>query len=207
MNLSRALLLSLALHLAPLLALLSAGQGGQLPGTTGTPAPRLNMSLEQRPEPRAAAPNQRASHSVAAKKEVPQAPAAPATPKAAAGGDAGAPTQSHSPTYYYPTAELSRRATLASQIDMSFVDKVTNPGQAIVILFIGAEGRVDEVKIEASNLSADVESQLRQQFADARFQPAERGGRSVRSRMQIEVFLGEPPAGTPAPPGPTSQSQ
>lgn len=203
MNLSRALLLSLALHLIPLLllTLLPAGQGGNSgpgPETTGTPAPRLHLSLEKRPDSRLSVP-------IPGGRPAPpkEARPVPPPPKADAGSGTGEGTQA----YYYPTAELSRRASLASQLDMSFVDRVKTPGQAIVILFIGPDGRVDEVKINDSNLPAEVENDLRQQFSSARFQPAERAGQPVRSRMQIEVFLGEPPAGTPAPSGATQQNQ
>lgn len=193
MNLPRALFISLVLHLALLLALLPTGHGG--------PGSRNTETFRQIPSRIELSMTERTGNPSPAKTHTPPAPlpvSAPEPASAAVAKDGDGKEEAL--PYYYPTSELTHRANLATQLDMSFLETAQGQGKAIVTLLINEGGSIDQVHIEASDLPPELENYLRQQFGSAHFHPAEREGLQVKSRMRIEVFIGplqEPP---PQPP-------
>jgi TonB family protein len=94
------------------------------------------------------------------------------------------------PRYYEPR-ELTQRAKILREIDIFLGDLRDEPGsgKAIIRLWINENGTVDQTETESSALSKTFENAVLEQFAAARFRPAERDGQPVKSLMKIEVEI------------------
>lgn len=60
-------------------------------------------------------------------------------------------------------------------------------GQAIMVLFIGAEGTVDHVDIDSTDMPPDVTVSLADIFRAASMSPGWKDGQPAKSRMKIQV--------------------
>ncbi|MFN7086719.1 MAG: energy transducer TonB [Burkholderiales bacterium] len=124
-------------------------------------------------------------------------PAAPGTGAAAAvpeisGMTSGArrrPSPLADPNYY-PARQLDAYPALSQPVNLDYperaaLDKVG--GKVLVLLLIDETGGVDEVTIVESAPRGYFEEPVRRAFADARFSPAHKDGRAVKSRVMISV--------------------
>lgn len=106
------------------------------------------------------------------------------TPNQEGASSAGVPIP-----YYYPPTEVTRRPHIASDIDSSDIDDEMGEGKSVLILFINETGKVDKVDVETSQLPERLGILVMQQFARARFHPAEKDEQAVKSRLRIEVII------------------
>jgi TonB family protein len=128
---------------------------------------------------------------------------APPFAKMAAAGrteSAGEPAKPLSPEgllphAYYPTHVLDERPQVRVHVEPSFPENApVDSGRVVLSLFIGEDGRVEEVAVTESVPAGVFEQVAAQAFAAAQFTPGKMGGKPVKSLMTIEVLFGAPPA-------------
>lgn len=192
-RLARAIAASLFLHVILLAGMQAAprgGPGGQmLGGQQGARA--LSVQFETPParaivlDPRAAAaerPPVRQPAAVAAAKSTATDPAAGFLP----------------PAKYYTALELDRRPQPMEHIEPVYPALALSPtGRVTLALYIGEDGEIDRLEVEAADQTGDFASSARKAFGSARFLPGVRNGVAVKSLMRIEVRFGEPREITP----------
>jgi protein TonB len=104
----------------------------------------------------------------------------------------------HAPdTTYYTAREVDIYPALAEPLELRYPERAAGDsvaGSAIVELHIGDTGAVHEIAIVQSEPRGYFESELRETFRSARFTPAVRNGRAVRSRVRVRVDYGASPA-------------
>ena len=92
---------------------------------------------------------------------------------------------------YFTAKELDRLATPFTPLSfdrMSFgIDKVAEKRVRLRV-FISAAGGVDEVRFEDQPGGSAFEEEVRREFLAARFFPAVRHGRAVKSQKLVEIF-------------------
>jgi outer membrane biosynthesis protein TonB len=94
---------------------------------------------------------------------------------------------------YYPAKQLDVYPTLASALDLSAGSGSPDAirGYALLLLHIDHVGTVNEVTIVEKEPTAIVDEDLTRAFKRARFTPAYKSGRPVRSRVLVRVSYGE----------------
>ena len=121
------------------------------------------------------------------RREVAPSPASrTAEPIAAQGIDIPDPT-------YYPARRLDVYPTLASELDRSYFEAATSSNikaRVLLLVLIDAAGNVDDVSIAESGAAEELEHAARRAFLAARFTPARKNGRAVKSQVLIEVNYG-----------------
>lgn len=130
------------------------------------------------------------------------------SPEPAESGVAPQPVEFGIPIpYYYGPREVSERAKPIEDIalEMATDGTPTVNGKLILVLLINEGGAVDQVEIESSQLGADLEHVIVEQFRRALFSPAQRDGHAVKSRMKIEVVVRPPVAYRVSPPPPSTK--
>lgn len=94
---------------------------------------------------------------------------------------------------YYAARELDVYPALASTLDLRASPAPAAAGlraRAALLILIDAHGAVEEVKIAEAGPGSDFEAQARQALLAARFTPALKNGRAVRSRLLIRIEQG-----------------
>jgi len=102
---------------------------------------------------------------------------------------------------YYTASEVDRAAFPLEPIELPYPptpNGVAYAGTLVMEVFIDREGRVDAVKLLDATVPATYQDIALRAFRAARFGPALRHGRPVRSVKRIEVQF-VPPSGPPAP--------
>ena len=186
-RLAGALAASLCLHgflLASLQAVPRGEPGGRLFGGPQT-AKAINVQFEATPartvvlDPRASAAER------------------PLTRHAPPAGNTQTATQNPAaglvpPVKYYTALELDRRPQPLEHIEPVYPALPLSPtGRVTLALYIGENGEVDRLEVEAADQSGDFAASARKAFGSARFLPGVRNGIEVKSLMRIEVRFGE----------------
>jgi hypothetical protein len=96
------------------------------------------------------------------------------------------------PHAYYPTHLLDERPQIRAHVEPAFPEGAPDFGRVALRLFIGADGRVEELAITESDPPGVFEQAAAQAFAPAQFTPGKIRGEAVKSLMTIEVFFGAP---------------
>lgn len=94
---------------------------------------------------------------------------------------------------YYPARQLDVYPTLASALDLTYshvADGAGTKGRVLLLVLIGAEGTVDDVSVVDAEPRGYFEDGARRTFLAARFNPARKNGRPVKSRVLIHVSYG-----------------
>lgn len=89
---------------------------------------------------------------------------------------------------YYAAKQLDVFPSLVSKLQLGV--EALGAGRALLLVMIDATGAVNEVSLVETSSAAVPEEEVKRAFASARFTPAYRNGRAVRSRMLIEVNYG-----------------
>ncbi|MGE5384633.1 MAG: energy transducer TonB [Betaproteobacteria bacterium] len=95
---------------------------------------------------------------------------------------------------YLPAGEVDRRPAPESAIFVPFPkDGVlyTEKGEVVLLLFIGANGRVDDVKVESANVSLPFQRSALEAFRSAKMIPGIKNGVSVSVKMRVVVEFEE----------------
>jgi hypothetical protein len=107
----------------------------------------------------------------------------------ATGGKPGLPEP-----YYFPSGEVSEPARMLSGVTgvPKALARDVDHGRMIVVLYINETGTVDKLVVENTELRNDMEAVLTEQFQHARFSPAIKDSRAVKTRIRLEITL-QPP--------------
>jgi protein TonB len=89
---------------------------------------------------------------------------------------------------YYAARQLDVFPTLVSKLQLGAV--TNSVGRALLLVLIDATGAVNDVSLVEASPTSLAEEDVRRAFVSARFTPAYRNGRAVRSRMLIEINYG-----------------
>lgn len=71
-------------------------------------------------------------------------------------------------------------------------DDHRGPGKALFTLFVDRDGHVVRLRVESSDLPAEIEDESKQAFYKARFRPGMIDGHAVNARMQVEIMFDAP---------------
>lgn len=98
--------------------------------------------------------------------------------------------------HYFARSALDRPPVVLSAVLLTYPEFPGDAGHYTVVLalFIDEDGRVRRINIEEPGLPEVLEGVARRAFLDAHFQPAERAGRPVPSRIRVEVTFETSPA-------------
>ena len=97
------------------------------------------------------------------------------------------------PARYYTALELDRRPQPLQSIEPVYPALALAPiGRVTLALYIGEDGEVERLEVEAADQTGDFAGSARKAFGSARFLPGMRNGVAVKSLMRIEVRFGEP---------------
>jgi protein TonB len=112
-------------------------------------------------------------------------PASPDTPRPASTGPAEIPNPS-----YYAARELDVYPALLTALDLHYRDSAWAAdvkGRVLLLVRIDANGIVEDVSVVEAEPAGYFEEQARRALASARFRPALKDGRAVKSRVEVEV--------------------
>lgn len=129
-----------------------------------------------------------------------QAALAPAAKAPAVGGGARAgdePAVAAIPVVplpkYYAPHELDQRPLVLTHVEPQFpIGAAVASGVVKLRLYLGADGRVEEIDVYESQPAGVFESAATQAFAAARFSPGMRGGKAVPVVLTLELQFGTP---------------
>lgn len=95
------------------------------------------------------------------------------------------PTESE----YFLFGELDRVPEPQEDIGVPLAtpSDLSGSGRTILVLFVAANGHVDKVEVESSELSLAHLERAIDSFRNATFLPAEKDGQPVNSRVRIEI--------------------
>jgi protein TonB len=94
---------------------------------------------------------------------------------------------------YFAVEELDRRPLIQSHVEPHFPALALAPvGRIVLRLYVGDDGRVEQIAVESSDPTGAFEAAARQAFGAARFLPGLKDGVAVRSLVRIEVLFGSP---------------
>lgn len=127
-------------------------------------------------------------------------PAAPEPPAAATPASAAAPESSarlpsievpliEDPTYY-SAKEVDVHPAALQAIQPRYPDEAASAnvtGSVVLVLLLDEGGRVKDISVEEAEPPGYFEASALKAFRHARFAPAQRGGKVVKSRMRIKV--------------------
>lgn len=92
------------------------------------------------------------------------------------------------PTYYtWDQLTAGPQPAAAINLDPPAIEHIVASGKMVIVIWIDEHGAVDDVALEQSDLPAQFGAAALAAIKDSRFIPAELGGRSVKSKMRIEV--------------------
>jgi protein TonB len=96
---------------------------------------------------------------------------------------------------YYAAKQLDVYPSLTVPVDLRYDGEAAArgiTGRALLLVLIDELGTVNEVNVVEAEPADTFEDDAKRAFLDARFTPAYRNGRAVRSRVLIEVNYGAP---------------
>lgn len=99
------------------------------------------------------------------------------------------------PSRYFTASEVDHLATPLGDIGLAFPPTrggIDYYGTLRLELYIDEQGRVDRVDVLESTVPASFRDEAVQRFAVARFEPATRKGRAVKSVKKVEVRFDSP---------------
>jgi protein TonB len=162
--------------------------------------PRLEVTIVHKPLPEPVRtayilqPHQTAPLELATSKRSPAVPAKPREQALRTLSDEASFSAPEMPDLtYYGTRQLDVYPTLSAALDIRYTDSAAAAGitgHALILVLIDAAGTVDDVKVVEADPAGYFENDVRQAFMAARFTPAVRNGRSVRSRLLVRVSYG-----------------
>lgn len=91
---------------------------------------------------------------------------------------------------YYPAQEVDVHPTALQVIQPSYPEKAADAnvtGSVVLVLLLDESGKVQELSVAEANPPGMFEQSALDAFRNARFAPAQRHGRVVKSRMRIKV--------------------
>ncbi|MFH2211311.1 MAG: TonB family protein [Pseudomonadota bacterium] len=91
---------------------------------------------------------------------------------------------------YYPALEVDVHPTALKIIQPIYPDEAASAnvtGSVVLVLLLDESGKVQELSVEEANPAGMFEQSALAAFRNARFSPAQRNGRVVKSRMRIKV--------------------
>ena len=94
-------------------------------------------------------------------------------------------------TKYFPSAALSTRPKAIDQPAL-MLEGIASFGQSKLTLYLNANGKVDEVIIDQTNLPPALSDAVREAFLKMQFSPGEIAGNAVPTVMKIEVDIDSP---------------
>lgn len=192
-RLAWALLLSAGLHLALIYGVrVDPGQAGR-----PVPAPIEARLVELRP------PTDRPPKPVEAPTEPARTAVSPKPPPAAGPVSRLPSLELPLPDQtYYPAKQLDVHAIPLQPINPQYPPAAAgiSGGEVTLLLLIDEFGKVREVSVLDANPRGYFEQSAVDAFRDARFAPAVKDGRQVRSRMVVRVSYGAPPPTIVVPP-------
>lgn len=100
---------------------------------------------------------------------------------------------------YIDARRVTLRPALTSVVSLPEPSSDQKAGRATFTLFISTLGRAEHVRVEASNLPANIELETKQAFLSARYRPGEIDGRPVNTRLEVEIVLEPPTEPLPVP--------
>ncbi len=103
---------------------------------------------------------------------------------------------------YYPASQLDVHAVPLQPINPQYPPDASGipGGEVTLLLLIDEFGKVRELSVLDANPPGYFEQSAIDAFRDARFVPAMKDGRQVKSRMVVRVSYGTPPPTIAAPP-------
>jgi TonB family protein len=104
---------------------------------------------------------------------------------------ADTPAPAPADTNYYPARQLDVYPALAAGLDLRHSGNGPVSGRVLLLVMIDAHGSVNDVSVVEAQPPALFDEPARAAFLSARFRPAFKDGRPVRSRVMIEVTYGE----------------
>ncbi|BCB25227.1 hypothetical protein SKTS_01130 [Sulfurimicrobium lacus] len=122
-------------------------------------------------------------------------PAAPEPPASAAAPEKSANLPSievpllEDPTYY-PAQEVDVHPTALQSIQPAYPAEAANAnmaGSVTLVLLLDESGKVQDITVEESSPPGIFDKSALEAFRNARFTPAQRHGRAVKSRVRIKV--------------------
>jgi hypothetical protein len=97
------------------------------------------------------------------------------------------------PSAYYPVHLLDERPQVRVHIEPAFPMKATvASGRVLLDLYIGTDGRVEELVITDAEPPGVFEQAAAQAFAVSQFTPGKVRGEAVRTVLSVEVLFGRP---------------
>ena len=124
-------------------------------------------------------------------------PATPGAPQTSDESAAAVVPVLAAPRYYAPH-ELDQRPLVLTHIEPAFpAGAPVQSGVVKLRLYLGADGRVEEIDIFESQPAGVFESAAAQAFAAARFTPGMRRGKAVPAVLVLELQFGAPLAADP----------
>lgn len=93
---------------------------------------------------------------------------------------------------YLPSTEVDVPPRLKGEIDLALQSLGNEPGAGRIVLslLVDSSGRVDEVLVELSQLSAEFSDAAAAAFRQGIFEPATKDGVTVPGRVRFEVVFG-----------------
>ncbi|WP_158590454.1 energy transducer TonB [Noviherbaspirillum cavernae] len=90
---------------------------------------------------------------------------------------------------YLSAGELDEPARPQEPVIVPFPDEPLQTGRAagVLVLYIGADGKVDRVEVDEADWSPGFEKVAIETFMQAKMQPGIKDGKTSRSRMKILV--------------------
>jgi len=144
--------------------------------TPDTPAPQVAEPVPQ-PAPAAAAP------------PAPLPPASAAAPEKSANLPSIEVPLLEDPTYY-PAQEVDVHPTALQAIQPAYPAEAASAnvtGSVVLVLLLDESGKVQDISVEETSPPGMFDKSALDAFRNARFTPAQRHGRAVKSRMRIKV--------------------
>ncbi|MCW5605242.1 MAG: TonB family protein [Burkholderiales bacterium] len=121
---------------------------------------------------------------------VPAVPGVSGTPSPPAVEPPGSTLSRMADPTYYPASELDRYPALLQPLALDYPERAAAAGasgKVVVMLLIDETGMVNEVSVVESDPLGYFEAAVRAALAGARFSPARRNDRAVRSRLLVSV--------------------
>jgi hypothetical protein len=115
-----------------------------------------------------------------------------ADPEASLPAESSGPPFPFPPARYLPANETDEKPQLldANAPNLVSLDNPGVVGRVILTVYVSAEGDVDEVLIEATDIPIAIAQAAAREFSKVRYHPGLKDGRPVATRLRIEVRLG-----------------
>jgi protein TonB len=161
----------------------------EAPGPVTAPQPAPTQVPEQE------APELQAAELIPPPPPATSTPPTPVQPASAAAPENSADLPSieipliEDPTYY-PAQEVDVHPTALQAIQPHYPDEAASAnatGSVVLVLLLDEGGKVRDISVEEANPPGMFDKSALDAFRNARFAPAQRHGRTVKSRMRIKI--------------------